>query len=50
MLSYIKNIFFFFKLFSFQNMNSSPLAGAECEHPKIKPSASANAIYSLAAR
>ncbi|KAF4008957.1 hypothetical protein G4228_000140 [Cervus hanglu yarkandensis] len=33
-----------------KNMNSSPLAGAECEHPKIKPSASANAIYSLAAR
>ncbi|XP_059563603.1 E3 ubiquitin-protein ligase CBL isoform X2 [Myotis daubentonii] len=32
------------------NMNSSPLAGPECEHPKIKPSASANAIYSLAAR
>lgn len=32
------------------NMNSSPLAGPESEHPKIKPSASANAIYSLAAR
>lgn len=32
------------------NVNSSPLAGPECEHPKIKPSASANAIYSLAAR
>lgn len=31
-------------------MNSSLLAGPECEHPKIKPSASANAIYSLAAR
>ncbi|XP_076968787.1 E3 ubiquitin-protein ligase CBL isoform X3 [Tamandua tetradactyla] len=34
-----------------ENMNSSsPLAGPECEHPKIKPSSSANAIYSLAAR
>ncbi|XP_027435017.2 E3 ubiquitin-protein ligase CBL isoform X2 [Zalophus californianus] len=32
------------------NVNNSSLAGAECEHPKIKPSASANAIYSLAAR
>ncbi|XP_058519728.1 E3 ubiquitin-protein ligase CBL isoform X2 [Ochotona princeps] len=32
------------------NVNSSPLAGPECEHPKIKPSSSANAIYSLAAR
>lgn len=32
------------------NMNISPLAGPECEHSKIKPSASANAIYSLAAR
>ncbi|XP_043848402.1 E3 ubiquitin-protein ligase CBL [Dromiciops gliroides] len=31
-------------------MNNSPLAGPECEHPKIKPSSSANAIYSLAAR
>lgn len=36
--------------FSFQNVNNNPLAGSECEHPKIKPSASANAIYSLAAR
>ncbi|XP_007934775.1 E3 ubiquitin-protein ligase CBL [Orycteropus afer afer] len=34
-----------------KNMNSSsPLVGAECEHPKIKPSSSANAIYSLASR
>lgn len=32
------------------NVNNNPLAGSECEHPKIKPSASANAIYSLAAR
>ncbi|XP_045870861.1 E3 ubiquitin-protein ligase CBL [Meles meles] len=32
------------------NVNNSPLTGSECEHPKIKPSASANAIYSLAAR
>uniref|UniRef100_A0A8C9K5K5 E3 ubiquitin-protein ligase CBL n=1 Tax=Panthera tigris altaica TaxID=74533 RepID=A0A8C9K5K5_PANTA len=32
------------------NMNNSPLAGSEFEHPKIKPSASASAIYSLAAR
>ncbi|KAM9767558.1 E3 ubiquitin-protein ligase CBL isoform 2-T2 [Dama dama] len=39
-----------FNLDTSMNMNSSPLAGAECEHPKIKPSASANAIYSLAAR
>lgn len=31
-------------------MNSSPIAGPESEHPKIKPSSSANAIYSLAAR
>ncbi|KAH0519545.1 E3 ubiquitin-protein ligase CBL [Microtus ochrogaster] len=33
-----------------KNMNSSPTAGPESEHPKIKPSSSANAIYSLAAR
>ncbi|XP_053780865.1 E3 ubiquitin-protein ligase CBL isoform X5 [Desmodus rotundus] len=39
-----------FSLDTSMNMNSSPLAGPECEHPKIKPSASANAIYSLAAR
>ncbi|XP_054580548.1 E3 ubiquitin-protein ligase CBL [Eptesicus fuscus] len=39
-----------FSLGASVNMNSSPLAGPECEHPKIKPSASANAIYSLAAR
>uniref|UniRef100_A0A5F8GFI4 E3 ubiquitin-protein ligase CBL n=1 Tax=Monodelphis domestica TaxID=13616 RepID=A0A5F8GFI4_MONDO len=32
------------------NMNNNPLVGPECEHPKIKPSSSANAIYSLAAR
>uniref|UniRef100_A0A452VH40 E3 ubiquitin-protein ligase CBL n=1 Tax=Ursus maritimus TaxID=29073 RepID=A0A452VH40_URSMA len=32
------------------NVTNSPLAGSECEHPKIKPSASASAIYSLAAR
>uniref|UniRef100_A0A8U8B0X7 E3 ubiquitin-protein ligase CBL n=1 Tax=Geospiza parvula TaxID=87175 RepID=A0A8U8B0X7_GEOPR len=30
--------------------NSGPAATSECEHPKIKPSSSANAIYSLAAR
>ncbi|XP_017593854.1 PREDICTED: LOW QUALITY PROTEIN: E3 ubiquitin-protein ligase CBL, partial [Corvus brachyrhynchos] len=30
--------------------NSGPAASSECEHPKIKPSSSANAIYSLAAR
>lgn len=48
MLSCIKKVLF--QNFSFQNMNSSPLAGPESEHPKIKPSASANAIYSLAAR
>ncbi|NWR00759.1 CBL ligase, partial [Paradoxornis webbianus] len=29
---------------------SGPAATSECEHPKIKPSSSANAIYSLAAR
>ncbi|XP_026937860.1 E3 ubiquitin-protein ligase CBL [Sagmatias obliquidens] len=39
-----------FSLDTSMNTNSSPLAGPECEHPKIKPSASANAIYSLAAR
>ncbi|NWV54396.1 CBL ligase, partial [Daphoenositta chrysoptera] len=30
--------------------NSGPAVTSECEHPKIKPSSSANAIYSLAAR
>ncbi|XP_009073717.1 PREDICTED: E3 ubiquitin-protein ligase CBL-like, partial [Acanthisitta chloris] len=30
--------------------NSGATATSECEHPKIKPSSSANAIYSLAAR
>ncbi|KAF5921246.1 hypothetical protein HPG69_018646, partial [Diceros bicornis minor] len=39
-----------FSLDTPMNMNCSPLAGPEYEHPKIKPSASANAIYSLAAR
>ncbi|XP_012864956.1 PREDICTED: E3 ubiquitin-protein ligase CBL [Dipodomys ordii] len=38
-----------FSLDNSMNMNSGPLAGPECEHPKIKPSSSANAIYSLAA-
>lgn len=32
------------------NLNTGPPATSECEHPKIKPSSSANAIYSLAAR
>ncbi|XP_059575931.1 E3 ubiquitin-protein ligase CBL-like [Alligator mississippiensis] len=32
------------------NLNSGPPANSECEHPKIKPSSSANAIYALAAR
>ncbi|XP_028930916.1 E3 ubiquitin-protein ligase CBL isoform X2 [Ornithorhynchus anatinus] len=32
------------------SLNSSAPLGLECEHPKIKPSSSANAIYSLAAR
>uniref|UniRef100_A0A2K6SRE1 E3 ubiquitin-protein ligase CBL n=1 Tax=Saimiri boliviensis boliviensis TaxID=39432 RepID=A0A2K6SRE1_SAIBB len=39
-----------FSLDTSMSMNSSPLVGAECDHPKIKPSSSANAIYSLAAR
>nr|KAF6437132.1 Cbl proto-oncogene [Molossus molossus] len=39
-----------FSLDTATTMNSSPLAGPEYEHPKIKPSASASAIYSLAAR
>ncbi|KAM5316060.1 E3 ubiquitin-protein ligase CBL isoform 2-T2 [Glossophaga mutica] len=39
-----------FSLDTSMNMNSNPLAGPECEHPKIKPSASSSAIYSLAAR
>lgn len=39
-----------FSLDTSMNMNSSPTAGPESEHPKIKPSSSANAIYSLAAR
>uniref|UniRef100_A0A8C2W4Q0 E3 ubiquitin-protein ligase CBL n=1 Tax=Chinchilla lanigera TaxID=34839 RepID=A0A8C2W4Q0_CHILA len=39
-----------FNLDTSMNMSNSPLAGPECEHPKIKPSSSANAIYSLAAR
>uniref|UniRef100_A0A8B7W6W6 E3 ubiquitin-protein ligase CBL-like n=4 Tax=Castor canadensis TaxID=51338 RepID=A0A8B7W6W6_CASCN len=39
-----------FSLDTSMNMNSSPLTGPECEHSKIKPSSSANAIYSLAAR
>uniref|UniRef100_A0A8D2D6I5 E3 ubiquitin-protein ligase CBL n=1 Tax=Sciurus vulgaris TaxID=55149 RepID=A0A8D2D6I5_SCIVU len=39
-----------FSLDTSMSMNSSPLVGPECEHPKIKPSSSANAIYSLAAR
>uniref|UniRef100_H0UVD2 E3 ubiquitin-protein ligase CBL n=1 Tax=Cavia porcellus TaxID=10141 RepID=H0UVD2_CAVPO len=39
-----------FSLDTSLNMSNSPLAGPECEHPKIKPSSSANAIYSLAAR
>ncbi|NWR24593.1 CBL ligase, partial [Emberiza fucata] len=33
-----------------QSSSSGPAATSECEHPKIKPSSSANAIYSLAAR
>ncbi|XP_041317043.1 E3 ubiquitin-protein ligase CBL [Pyrgilauda ruficollis] len=33
-----------------KSSNSGPAATSECEHPKIKPSSSANAIYSLAAR
>ncbi|KAK2532786.1 Cbl [Columba guinea] len=32
------------------NLNTGPPTTPECEHPKIKPSSSANAIYSLAAR
>ncbi|NXC76681.1 CBL ligase, partial [Anhinga anhinga] len=32
------------------SLNSGPSTTPECEHPKIKPSSSANAIYSLAAR
>uniref|UniRef100_A0A2I3MCA8 E3 ubiquitin-protein ligase CBL n=2 Tax=Cercopithecinae TaxID=9528 RepID=A0A2I3MCA8_PAPAN len=39
-----------FSLDTSTSMNSSPLVGPECDHPKIKPSSSANAIYSLAAR
>uniref|UniRef100_A0A8I5ZWU2 E3 ubiquitin-protein ligase CBL n=2 Tax=Euarchontoglires TaxID=314146 RepID=A0A8I5ZWU2_RAT len=39
-----------FSLDTSTTMNSSPVAGPESEHPKIKPSSSANAIYSLAAR
>ncbi|KAL2807393.1 E3 ubiquitin-protein ligase CBL [Daubentonia madagascariensis] len=39
-----------FSLDTSMNINSNPLAGPECEHPKVKPSSSANAIYSLAAR
>ncbi|KAM9659248.1 E3 ubiquitin-protein ligase CBL isoform 2-T2 [Trichechus inunguis] len=39
-----------FSLDTSMSMNSSPLVGLECEHPKIKPSSSANAIYSLASR
>uniref|UniRef100_A0A2K6BV70 E3 ubiquitin-protein ligase CBL n=1 Tax=Macaca nemestrina TaxID=9545 RepID=A0A2K6BV70_MACNE len=39
-----------FSLDTSMSMNSSPLVGPECDHPKIKPSSSANAIYSLAAR
>ncbi|EMP29008.1 E3 ubiquitin-protein ligase CBL [Chelonia mydas] len=33
-----------------KNLNSGPPTGSEYEHPKIKPSSSANAIYSLAVR
>ncbi|XP_062364569.1 E3 ubiquitin-protein ligase CBL isoform X3 [Cinclus cinclus] len=33
-----------------KSSSSGPAATSECEHPKIKPSSSANAIYSLAAR
>lgn len=36
--------------FVLQSLNSGPPTTSECEHPKIKPSSSANAIYSLAAR
>ncbi|XP_030393914.1 E3 ubiquitin-protein ligase CBL [Gopherus evgoodei] len=32
------------------NLNSGPPTGSDYEHPKIKPSSSANAIYSLAIR
>uniref|UniRef100_A0A8C3FL21 E3 ubiquitin-protein ligase CBL n=1 Tax=Chrysemys picta bellii TaxID=8478 RepID=A0A8C3FL21_CHRPI len=32
------------------NLNSGPPTGSDYEHPKIKPSSSANAIYSLAVR
>lgn len=39
-----------FSLDTPMTMTSSPVAGPESEHPKIKPSSSANAIYSLAAR
>uniref|UniRef100_A0A2R9BNH0 E3 ubiquitin-protein ligase CBL n=1 Tax=Pan paniscus TaxID=9597 RepID=A0A2R9BNH0_PANPA len=39
-----------FSLDTSMSTNSSPLVGPECDHPKIKPSSSANAIYSLAAR
>nr|XP_054294484.1 E3 ubiquitin-protein ligase CBL isoform X2 [Pongo pygmaeus] len=39
-----------FSLDTSMSVNSSPLVGPECDHPKIKPSSSANAIYSLAAR
>lgn len=39
-----------FSLDTSMNMNSSPVAGPESEHAKIKPSSSASAIYSLAAR
>uniref|UniRef100_A0A8C0H388 E3 ubiquitin-protein ligase CBL n=1 Tax=Chelonoidis abingdonii TaxID=106734 RepID=A0A8C0H388_CHEAB len=35
---------------SLDNLNSGPPTGSDYEHPKIKPSSSANAIYSLAIR
>ncbi|XP_036115168.1 E3 ubiquitin-protein ligase CBL isoform X2 [Molossus molossus] len=44
------SLFMMKELAGAKTMNSSPLAGPEYEHPKIKPSASASAIYSLAAR
>uniref|UniRef100_H0WW30 E3 ubiquitin-protein ligase CBL n=1 Tax=Otolemur garnettii TaxID=30611 RepID=H0WW30_OTOGA len=39
-----------FSLDTSMSISNSPLTGPDCEHPKIKPSSSANAIYSLAAR
>uniref|UniRef100_A0A803VXW7 E3 ubiquitin-protein ligase CBL n=1 Tax=Ficedula albicollis TaxID=59894 RepID=A0A803VXW7_FICAL len=44
------SLFMMKELAGTKSSSSGPAATSECEHPKIKPSSSANAIYSLAAR